>query len=562
ERLGLNVDELNDSIGERTPIFEDFEPTFTADKSKDRAIWTTKLRLCSDVGDGVVVGLVGEASSGYPVQMQKLAELFNDSLPVYALMKKPKAVAPGEAPQSHVVWSNRLHMRQIKPRLLTLAKQQHPKDVFENCPEELLLQKINGGDGPTDADLYGRKGKRSKIDSTIPELCPDENYATDDKEITDRANKVIKDLGSGATLESIHQAIAVELKKWAAKERKKHVEDYPKRGWIERHRFPDSDDYIWVEVRKWPWIESRTGKGGKQTFVVRGVLVLFEDVTQGYIRRNVVWRWVRRHLKHAERASSAHLRKSDKLASEGSATPLLELELVMLGWFRKLVDKPKENHQLEGSTHTTDELQTLIHVLEHMEDRCRVDVLGCERALQFTSGGRELLAIVIALIINAGQSTIARGDGNRLETKLTVATVGDELVISIKDQGVGFGPEERVRIMDGLCWGNGEVDGVSNLHKLRESERVLMPGGGILLVKYLLRSILNLEHDQAIREHNFNIISNLTPGGKTDGATAFVRIPWKSLGSPDGQPLYLAAASSSAIAQAKSIRPGEHYEIA
>ncbi|MEQ1751466.1 MAG: hypothetical protein ABL974_18725 [Prosthecobacter sp.] len=32
ERLGLNVDELNDSIGERTPIFEDFEPTFTADK--------------------------------------------------------------------------------------------------------------------------------------------------------------------------------------------------------------------------------------------------------------------------------------------------------------------------------------------------------------------------------------------------------------------------------------------------------------------------------------------------------------------------------------------------
>jgi len=542
EKLGLDaekLDKLDRELGERTPSFEDFEPNFAVTNPHHKAIWTTKLRICGPDGKKDIVGLVGEANDSQPEQMRRLAERLTNSLPIYALMKE---VDPRKG-TSHVQWSSRSHLDKIEGRLKQLARAQGLSELLDqpSYPRELLLQRINKGKGPTDEDLYGPpKGTQTGLSP----LDHWRHYHVDDVAIVEKAAAVIHKLSSDgmeAPEASVHEELDEELKAWAATTRQKRVEKYPVRGWIERHRFPNSNEDKWVEVRKWPWIESRTENGKKKLFV-RGVLVIFEDVTESHIRRNVIWRWVRRHLKHAERASSVYLRDHTLTRTDGSDvsdTPLLQLELLMLGWFRKMVDRPDDPHELDGKPRDTGELRVLINVLECMEKRCKVNVQGLDRPLLFKKGGRDLFAVILVLLINAGQSTVERkrrgGDhvflDDMMAATLTFETVEENLVITIRDRGVGFAPEDKARIMAGLCWGNGYVDSWStDAYSQNAGERVLMPGGGILLAKYLLRSLIGIGRDKPI-DRNFDITSPRLG----DGATVTLRIPWKVLGSDDGK---------------------------
>src|SRR6185503_11897973 len=520
KRLHADVKEIDKRIGSRDPTFADFEPTFM--EPKHGGIWTNKVRLPNDAS-GKPMGLAGEAMMGYPEQVRRLTEHLNDSLPIYALMKKPDT-GPGPQP-TRIVWCNRLHLEKLAGRLRQLAQQEYKED-FSDWSAELLLQKVGDERGPTDKDLY--QEDTGVIKQAVPKtLDPWTNYARDDYEVMTVALGVIQRHGKDPDIDAIYRDINDGLKNWAARSRK--VKNYPTHGWIERHRFPGASESIWVEVRKWPWIE-RMANGA---YEVKGVVVIFEDVTESHIRRNVVWRWTRRHLECAVKATTLH-QAAGGVVPMGteyrpypiSAVPLIKLELTMLKWFRKMVNAPTEKHVPQPRQKTTRELEIVIDILHSMERGCPVRVLGLDTPLVIEKGGSELFAIVLALLINAGQSTMRRPGFESVKPHardappacFSLEQENDKLVLCIADNGIGFEPQDKPRIMDGLCWGDGHKDN----HRLAESDRVLMPGGGILLVKYLLRGLLDLEPGASVSDY-FDITSE----GINKGAKATVRIPLK-----------------------------------
>ncbi len=540
--LGVSVDALDSLVGDRSERFADFEPDIPGTSMGTGSIWTTKIQIRDRNDPNRITGLIGEAVKGYPEHMRRMAERLHSSLPVFALMKE-FVKSSNRTECLRIVWSNRLHLEKIRPRLLQLARQRRPGiDIPDNVDGGMLLQMF-GEDGPTDADLYCGDTEYVGADTGDEREVvanPWREYAMDDILIVNIAREVIAATPIGTPLDVLQKSISARLATWASQRKRGRVDTYPTHGWIERHKFPGEKQVLWVEVRKWPWLE-RAASDGISPYEVKGLMVIFEDVSAIHVRRNIVWRWTRRHLSQAIDASNGFCAAMVQMGLQMpqfpgqsiSAIPLVQLEVTMIGWLRRMINQPTRRHPIDTRPRTSRELEVIIATLVYMKRGCYVDVVGLsEQAHMIPKGGTEVFAICLVLLLNAGQSTLrleGHKDDNPLMEDSPHATftwdlrIGSgELVIKMEDQGVGFDQSEHPRIMDGLCWGDGHRDNMD----ATQSARVLMPGGGIPLIKYLLRGLLGLPHDADVPTEQFGISS---PGRSKGGATAVVRIPLERL---------------------------------
>jgi hypothetical protein len=156
-----------------------------------------------------------------------------------------------------------------------------------------------------------------------------------------------------------------------------------------------------------PWWEKRVVEN-EITYVVKGVLVFFEDVHASYLRERIFWHAVNKHLMHVTRASENMLKSVSKSQSDlfnllDSCLSIGEIVRRMLFSFQEFVEGRAINLS-DKSNLGSEALDNLLRTVEAAL-RPAVDLeLNFEKFL-CDWRGEDLFCIVLALVVRAAEAT-------------------------------------------------------------------------------------------------------------------------------------------------------------
>ena len=470
----------------KEPYFEGPEETFDASEPEGTVIWTCKEPIRE--GD-TVIGLIGYAVPGLPIEIQKLTDFLFSKLPIYASIKNDKG---------HIIWANDKHLKKLKGRIDELLKKQKRKKCLK-YPLLARLRAINNNTGPTDEDLYGIDGLQ---------------YRQRDQDIIARARAHTGDE------EAFESEIEDLIRKWY-----KHERDgkYPDKGWMEFHRFPGEENARWVEVWKFPWWEEVV-EHEHRNWRVKGVLVFFEDRHKHFLRKSVIWRWIETHLKRANEASVGMLGSA---LHHGTARPeqLLRLSAFglprmlrrMLIWFKAFVDETQEKVTFSQRKRTTNDLALLLKAVEESysngaerksysdkSGRVAIRYYPPNPHVTFESHGDDLFAIIIALAMNAVEATLRSGIDPFPPVTVRLQIQKDTVVASVSDEV--------------QCPGTEELNSINDLKALKADGE---PGGGFFLAKRLAMHLSGLATKGRFPPEQALVIRK----SQFQGAEALLRLP-------------------------------------
>jgi hypothetical protein len=484
------------SKGPATDHFEGFEPTFDPNDPSATVIWTRKEALRNS--EGAVSGLIGYVVDGYPVQMRKMTDFFLGRLPFYASMKDING---------NIVWANEEHLKMMSERLDeiigdddSIEPERKVELLKKNTPVSAKLHAINGNKGPTDEQLY----------------ADGQSYRRKDEDIMDLAREY-----ADKPLDDFYTRMETLIAKWQVEAPE---DGYPKSGWMEHHCFPKSDTPKWVEVWKLPWWEERV-EAGKVLREVKGVLVFFIDNHKTYLRKSVVWRWIERHLKLANDATTVMLEEKTKKFRNVDEVARMLIRLRLPKLIRRMLrrmksfvdDKPGSFTASPCEVRQMNELESLLSIVEHcFKPKIPVKYEGSSvQELKLERLGDDLFGIVVAIVINAIEATQHAFPDQDVHSVSVVArtegTMNDVLVIQVTNDGESPTEADVVRI--------NRLDGLN-----RKDKR---PGGGFFVAKRLANYLASTYAKDALPqdfncEHLLELRARPAP---ENGAQVTIRLP-------------------------------------
>ena len=447
-----------DLINGKKSVIEDYEPAPFEDCEFGSIIWTKKIAIPSEDGKNTL-GIIGSICPGEPQQLQNMRLFFADRVQMYASMKDERG---------NIVWANEVHLKKLERKIESLLEAEgKTAEEIKKLSRAAKLRAIDDGKGPTDVMLYDEVGYK---------------YKDRDAQIMNRAREHV------GSEEEFTETMSELVNEWFS-----NIQDYPKSGWYENHRFPDDNEGAWVEVWKWPWWEPDLSSD-KKKWIVKGVLVLFKDAHEVYMRKSVVWRWLREHLQRATEANASILRKgplprkSDpvvRLAIHDLSVPAIIQKMLL--WFQALVNKtqpvlPKDQQAIPLKT-----FLGFLPVLKRMY-RDKVEIIF-ETSLDdyvLQRNGNVLFGILVAILLNkldyaekSGKSASVVVQVDSVPHKLGDISGVQCLKITIINQDVPALSKE-------------DCDQINSLRKLNQDGT---PGGSHFLafnlVGWLIRSVLS-----------------------------------------------------------------------
>lgn len=391
------------------------------------------------VENGVITGLVGVCEPGDTLHLARILANLVDHMPYYVTVKNV---------DHHIVWAN-----------TTFCK----KDAMADLPEIL---KGNNGRGLTDCDLYGEEVGAK--------------YQEGDAQVIRRART---EIDNGRDPLAIPVYSHKELHYF---------------GQLEHGRRVPGKVGRWVQVTKIPWVEMNRSGG----YEVKGVLVYFHDIHEGFCREGMLGRWIQHHLARAIMAVEKQIKAcSDQQNGRTIATVKAESLLLLhlcyrIGlWTRNAIEE--KTIQLSCKTFVLAEMQWMERAFCFFFEGGNVEFIISEKGPPL-EGDRSLVeAVVMLFVLNAYRASVAgntdsekaasMGDENddwKSESGLKVKvylTRADNLVnVIVEDSGQGIDEEEKKKILRG--------------EKLPSNDK--LPGGGIFLawkLAHVVRGMIDLQ---------------------------------------------------------------------